>query len=322
MTPPIPSVLATSAIHPDGAALLAPHANLVTAPDNSAETLRKMAQTVDGIIVRDKLPDDIFEAAGQIRGVVRHGVGLDFIPVDAATARRVPVANLPGSNTQAVAEYCISAMFHLRRPLRMLDAAHRNAGWGTARGLTDTTFELAGSTLGIVGVGNIGGHLAKVARQAFGMNVIGVSRRPGRMPEGVEEASIEQLFARSDVIVICCALTNETRGLVDAALLARMRPDAILINVSRGPVVRTEALSDALKGKRIGGACIDVYDQHPLPAESTLFDTPNLILTPHAASLTKTTTRAMSIAAVQEMVRLLNGEPPLNLVNPAARDNA
>lgn len=318
MSEPKPTVLLTSAMHSDAVDILRQHAQLITAPDNSDDTLRQLSTAADGIIVRDKLPDDIFSFARNLKGVVRHGVGLDFIPVEAATEYGVPVANLPGSNTQAVAEYCISAMFHLRRPLKSLDDAHRKQGWGAARGMTSASSELAGSTLGIVGVGNIGRRLADIAKAAFGMKVLGVSRRSGQMPEGIEETTIEGVFEDSDAIAICCALTDETRGLVDANLLRRMKPHSILINVARGPIVRTDALIDALQAEQIGGACIDVYDKHPLATDSALFNVPNLIMTPHAASLTATTMRAMGIAAAEEMLRMLNGQKPRNLVNATA----
>ena len=115
--PDKPIVLLTNAMHPDGEAILAPHVKMIVPPDARAETLREWAKEADGIIVRAKLPDDIVDHAPRLKAMVRHGVGLDFIPVAAATARGVAVANLPGSNTNAVAEYVMSALMHLRRPL-------------------------------------------------------------------------------------------------------------------------------------------------------------------------------------------------------------
>lgn len=311
-----PTVLLTSSIHPDGEAILAPHVSTITAPDARSETLRDLVHEVDGIIVRDKLPADIFDGAPRLRGVVRHGVGLDFIPVEEATRRGIPVANLPGSNTGAVAEYCFSAMMHLRRPLGRFDARHRTDGWASARAMTDDASELGGSVLGILGVGNIGRKVAQIGRVGFGMHVLGTSRRSGNMPEGIDEVSVEDLFRRSDVVVLSCALTDATRGIVDDKKLRLMKPGAVLINVSRGPVIQSQALLEALMSGRLAGACIDVYDNQPLPADSPFFAAPNLIMTPHTASLTSTTTRAMSIGAAEEMLRCLRGETPLNLVNP------
>lgn len=317
-TQTLPLVLLTNPIHPDGEALLARHARILTAPDARPETLRQFVSEAEGVIVRAQLPDDIMDHAPKLRGIVRHGVGLDFIPVASATQRRVPVANLPGSNTQAVAEYVFSALFHLRRPLGLFDRTLRSEGWGAARKLSDTADEIGGSTIGILGVGAIGGRVAHIARHGFGMTVLGTSRHRGKAPGLVEDVAVEELFRRSDAVVLSCALTEETRGLVNAALVDVMKPEAVLINVSRGPVVQTAAVLAALREGRLAGAVLDVHDVQPLPVDSEVFDCPNLLLTPHLAALTATSGRAMSLGAVEEMIRILSGEPPLHLVNPEA----
>lgn len=319
-----PKVLLTNAIHDDAMAILAPVADTVTAEDTKPDTLRAAVRNVDGIIVRAQLPDDIMEHGPRLKGIVRHGVGLDFIPVEAATRHGVPVANLPGSNTQAVAEYVMSALFHLRRPLGRYDGAHRADGWWPARGLSDGSSEIGGTTLGIIGMGAIGSRVAAIARNGFGLTVLG-HNRSGRMPDGVTGADLPTLFARSDAVAVCCALTPETRGLVSAELMAAMPAHAVLVNISRGPVIDTAALTAALSEGRIAGAAIDVYDQHPLPADSPLFTVPNLLMTPHLAALTATSARAMGVGAAEDMVRILNGERPRSLVNPdcfASREEA
>ena len=140
--PDKPIVLLTNAMHPDGEAILAPHVKMIVPPDARPETLRQWAEDADGIIVRAKLPDDIVDHAPRLKGIVRHGVGLDFIPVAAATARGIAVANLPGSNTNAVAEYVMSALMHLRRPLYRLDKGLRSEGWNAARPAADGFTEL------------------------------------------------------------------------------------------------------------------------------------------------------------------------------------
>jgi D-3-phosphoglycerate dehydrogenase len=315
--PDKPIVLLTNAMHPDGEAILAPHVSLIVPPDARPETLRKWAGDADGIIVRAKLPDDIVDHAPRLKGIVRHGVGLDFIPVAAATARGIAVANLPGSNTNAVAEYVMSALMHLRRPLQRVDGRLRSEGWAASRAAADGLTELSGSTLGILGVGTIGRRIADIARDGFGMRLLGTSRRKGSLPAGIAEVAIEDLFARSDAIAVCCALTDETRGMVSRDLIGRMRPSAVLVNVSRGAVIETPALIDALQSQKIGGAALDVFDVQPLPSNDALFDCPNLLLTPHTAGITATSGRAMAVGSAEEMLRILHGEQPLNLVNPA-----
>ena len=315
--PDKPIVLLTNAMHPDGEAILAPHVRMIVPPDAKAETLREWAREADGIIVRAKLPDDIVDHAPRLKGMVRHGVGLDFIPFAAATARGIAVANLPGSNTNAVAEYVMSALMHLRRPLYQLDSTLRGKGWNAARTAADGFAELSTTTLGILGVGTIGRRIADIARDSFRMKVLGTSRRKGTLPRGVEEVSLEDLFSRSDAIAVCCALTDETCGMVSRGVIARMRPHAVLINVSRGAVIETPALVEALRANKIGGAALDVFDVQPLPVNDPLFDCPNLLLTPHTAGITATSGRAMAMGSAEEMLRILRGEQPLNLVNPA-----
>ncbi len=311
-----PLVLLTNPIHPDGVALLEPHARLLTAPDTDATTLRAMAAEVDGIIVRAKLPDDIVAHAPRLRGIVRHGVGLDMIPVATATARGIPVANLPGSNTGAVAEYVFAALFALRRKLDRLDAGLREEGWSVARTRAGDLEEIGGGTLGVLGTGAIGCRVAEIARHGFGLRVLGTSRSNTTHDGLIEAVDRETLFTSSDAVVIACPLTEETRGLVDAALLARMQPSAVLINVARGPIVNTTALVAALRQGVIAGAAVDVFDEQPLPPDAPLLGCPNLLLTPHAASITGTTMRRMSLGAADEMLRILRGEAPRNLVNP------
>ncbi len=314
-----PTVLATNALHPDGNALIAPHARLIVAPDTADDTLRELAREADGIIVRAKLPDDIFEHAPRLKGAVRHGVGLDFIPVEAATAKGIAVANLPGCNTRSVAEYVFGALMQLRRPLGVADAVLRGKGWNAARPLSEGFAEIGGSTLGIIGVGTIGKAIASIGDSGFGMRVIGASRSKGRMPAGVEEVELDDLFQKADAIVLSCALTAETKGLVDARRIGLMKRTAVLINVARGPVVVTQALLEALKQGAIAGAALDVHDVQPLAHDNPVFAAPNLLLTPHIAAITATSSRFMSVGSVEEMLLILRGQDPKNLANPGYR---
>ncbi|MCD6679143.1 MAG: hydroxyacid dehydrogenase [Burkholderiaceae bacterium] len=309
-----PRVLLTSAIDPAMMPLLMRHAEVIEAPDPMPATIARLIRNVDGLIVRNTLAADVFEHAKRIRAVVRHGVGLDMIPVEAATARGIAVANLPGSNTTAVVEYVLAAMFLLRRRIGAIDASLREQGWASARPLGERGSELSGATCGIVGVGAIGSRLSAAAR-ALGMQVLGLTRRPETLPLDVQAADKETLFSRSDVVVLCCPLNEQTRGLVDSAALAKMKPDALLINVSRGPVVDTAALVAALRAGRLGGAALDVHDRQPLAGDELVFDCPNLLLTPHVAGTTATSMRAMSRGAVETLLALLRGERPANVVN-------
>jgi D-3-phosphoglycerate dehydrogenase len=309
-------VLLSDAIAPAGEEALTRTVTVVRAPDSSPATLKRLAVDVDGILIRSKLPDDIFDAAPRVRGVVVHGTGTDLVPLAAATARGVMVANLPGINAQSVAEYCAMAMLMLARNILSITKTLRSDTWDNARLLGSPARELAGMTVGIVGVGEIGGRLAKIARNGFGMNVLGHQRRLDRLPAEASAASLDELLATSDFVVLACPLTPETRYLMNEDSISRMKTTAWLINVGRGPVVQETALIDALREKRIAGAMLDVYEHYRLEPGHPLFALDNVILTPHLAAVTKESRARASVAAADEMLRILRGERPRNLVNP------
>lgn len=289
--------------------------DVVVAPDIKSETLKSLISDCDGLIVRCQLPQDIFDGAKQLKAVVRHGVGLDFIPVDAATKKRIPVANLPGSNTNAVVEYCLAAIFYFRRHLDLINSQLRIQGWAKARPQADPSTEIATTTLGIIGFGAIGSKLANAAA-GLQMKTIALTPRPEVLPSGVRSATKAELFSQSDVIVVCCPLNEKTRGLVDQVSISMMKSNAILINIARGPVVDTLAIIKALKAGGIAGAAMDVHDQQPLTGEEAVFDCPNLLLTPHIASITSSSMRGMSEGSVKTILAILKGNQPDNIVNP------
>lgn len=294
---------------------LAEHVEVVVAPDVKAATLYGLIADADALIVRAKLPDDIFDYERQLKGVVRHGVGLDMIPMEEAVQKNIPVANVPGSNTSSVVEYCLNAMFHFSRNLPNLRLVPNDANWDQIRPRADETRELSGSVLGIVGVGAIGGALANVG-MALGMKVIGVSRRKESLPRGVAFVEKQELFSRADFVVLSCPLTAETVGYVDAEAIGWMKRSAVLINVSRGPVVRKTELIHALKKRRIAGAALDVHDVQPIEAGSYPLGLESIVITPHVAGITATSMERMSSGAVDEVLRLANGQPFANRINP------
>lgn len=310
-----PKVLLTNPIHPQLLPLLEAHCEVIVAPNTSPATIASLITDVEGLIVRAQLAPNVFDNAPHLRAVVRHGVGLDMIPVTAATAGGIPVANLPGSNTTAVVEYCVAAMLHFRRGLARMDNRLRTENWAAARPLADHGTELRKSVCGIVGLGAVGVQLAGVAA-ALGMQVIGLTRRPDAMPAHVEAVSKQALFEQADVVVLCCPLNEQTKGMVNAATVALMKPTAVLINVSRGPVIDIHAVLAALKSGALAGAALDVHDQQPLTGHEPLFNCPNLLITPHVAGITATSLHGMSHGAVHTMIALLRGDRPANVVNP------
>ena len=312
-------VLLTDPIDASGEELLrARGAEVVLAPDGSAATVKRLASESDGVIIRSKLPDDIFEAAPRLRAVTIHGTGTDLVPLASANARGVMVANLPGENAQSVAEYCVMAMLMLARNAAAIIAAIRTRPWDEARRLSGAAREIAGLTVGIVGVGAIGARVARICRQGFGMRVLGNQRRMDRLPADAQAADLDDLLAQSDFVVVACPLTPETRHLFNAARLGAMKSSAWLINVGRGPVVDEAALIGALREQRIAGAMLDVYEHYRIEPGHPLFDLDNVILTPHLAGSTRESRARASVRAADETLRMLAGEKPRNFVNPEA----
>ena len=309
-------VLLSDSISPAGEEALRREVEVVRAPDSDVNTLRNWARDADGVLTRSKLPDDLFDAAPRVRGVVIHGTGTDLVPVAAATAHGVMVANLPGVNAHSAAEYCAMAMLMLSRNIVAITSELRTATWDDARRLGSVARELAGMTLGIVGVGAIGSRLAKIAVHGFGMKVLGHQRRLDRLPPEARAASLEELLSGSDFVVLACPLTPQTRYLINKQSISLLKPTAWLINVGRGPVVQEEALIEALRAKRIAGAMLDVYEHYRLDPGHPLFTLDNVILTPHLAAVTQESRARASVAAADEMLRILRGDKPRNLVNP------
>jgi len=253
-----------------------------------------------------------------LRAITIHGTGIDLVPLAEATRRGVPVANLPGANAQSVAEYCVMAMLMLARNIPAITHAMRTQPWDEARKLAAPAHEIAAMTVGIVGVGEIGARVAKICRLGFGMRVLGHQRRLDRLPPQAQGAELDELIAQSDFIVVACPLTPETHHLFDAGRIAAMKPSAWLVNVGRGPVIEEEALVDALHARRIAGAMLDVYEHYRIPPGHPFFALGNVILTPHLAGSTHESRARASVRAADELLRMLAGKKPKNLVNPEA----
>lgn len=307
-------VVATSPLHPDAEALLCEHHTYVAAPDTRPETLRELVQDADGLIVRTKLPEDIFEFAPQLKACVRHGVGLDFIPVEAATAKGIPVANLLEANKQGVVEYVVGAALSLARDFRRLDRELRHDGWRAREGYAG--IELSGRVLGVVGCGRIGRSVADAMRSAFGMQVIGYDTARVSPDAGIRQVSLRELFEQADIITLHLPSTNDTQDIVGADLLGRMRDGALLINAARGDLIDERALVDGLSIGRPAAAAIDVFRAEPPEKDHPFLAIPNLLLTPHIAGGTRESGLRMSMQSVDAMLKILSGQRPDSLVNP------
>jgi D-3-phosphoglycerate dehydrogenase len=312
----IPVVYSTHQLHPRAAERLKGKADLVIATALDAATLAREGSGADIVIVRANIPPDLFDKAKHLRAAIRHGAGLDMIPLAEATQAGVIVANVPGVNAQTVADYVMFAALALARRFREIDSDLRQKGWFAGRSHAESARELRGLTMGIVGMGHLGRAISSMAQAGLGMKVIAHTRRNAGFPDGVVPVSLDQVFSDSDVVVLACPLTEETRGMVGEKQFARMKRGAYLINVARGAVLVEDALLAALRSGHLGGAALDVFPTQPLPADHPLLGFSNVLLTPHLAGITEESMERMGLGAVGEALRILSGELPVNLVNP------
>ena len=263
---------------------------------------------------RTKVTKEVLGRATRLKVVGRAGVGVDNIDVDEATARKIVVVNAPTASTVSVAELAIGHMISLLRHLPEADRSVKAGKWEKSK-LEGR--ELFGKTLGLLGSGRIGAEVAKRA-QAFGMPVIAYDPylpKAAASAVGIRLVDKDALFRDADVLSIHAALTPETRGLVGAPELAKMRPNAILVNCARGEIVDERALAEALRAKKISGAAIDVFATEP-PSGSPLLEAPNVVFTPHlGASTSEGQSRAGAIVADQ-VLKVLAGKRPEFVVNP------
>jgi D-3-phosphoglycerate dehydrogenase len=314
-----PLVVVAGRINPAGLAQLESGARVVLAPDLEPRTVIDAAREAEGILFRagPRCDETILGACPRLRVVGRHGVGLDTVDLGAATRHGVAVVHAPGSNAQAVAEHTLMLMLACVKRTIAIDRMARQGDWRARHEIGNT--ELAGKTLGIVGVGNIGRRVARFAG-AIGMRVLGYDkyvppeevRRRGAEP--VE--SLEALLPEVDVLTCHTPLTPETRHMIDGRALARLRPGAIFINTSRGPVHSEAAVFEALATGRLGAAGLDVFEQEPSPVDNPLFNLDSVVCSTHVAGVTVEANRQASLQVTAEMLRVLRGERPEALANP------
>jgi D-3-phosphoglycerate dehydrogenase / 2-oxoglutarate reductase len=262
----------------------------------------------------------VIESAPRLRVVGRFGVGVDNIDVEAATRRGILVTNVPDYCLDEVAEHVIALALSLRRRTLAFDRAVREGNWGLRTGMP--MHRLRGQTLGILGYGSIGTAVASRG-QALGMHVIAHDPKLGLRDviDGVEAVDIAALAARSDVLTLHAPLVKATRGIIDAVFLAQMKPNAVLINTARGPLVDQDALAAALHAGAIGGAGLDVFDPERLPAHHPLLSAPNVVVTPHVAFYSEESVDELRRKAAEAVATILEGREPPTVVNQAQLGN-
>jgi len=307
--------------------VLEPVADVVVEPDRvySAEELGTVLAGVDGAILTafEKLPAGVLEATQpRLRVLSKYGVGIETIDLEAATRLGIAVTNTPGANSLGVAEHTLALMLSLIRHVPRLDRLVRTGRWNDARHLIGGDIE--GSTLGMVGFGNVGQLVGRRAA-ALGMRVLAYD--PYLAADRVAAAGatkvddLDAMLAECDVVSLHMVVTPETRRMFDGARLARLKPGALLVNTARAALVDQDALVEALRSGELGGAALDVHEPEPLGPDSPLYELDNLILTPHHAGTTVRTRERTLTQAAENLVGLLNGRMPVvGQCNPAVRE--
>jgi len=275
------------------------------------EELMARAPSLEGLLslLTDRVDAELIEAAPRLRAISNYAVGVDNVDVDAAVARGIPVGNTPDVLTESTADLALALMLGIARRLAEGEAFVRAGEWRTWEPGLMLGHDLHGATVGIVGFGRIGQAVGR-RLEGFGCELVTTSRSGG--------VPLEELLERSDFVTVHCPLTPDTRGLIGAEALRRMKPTAYLVNTARGPIVDTDALTRALHSAEIAGAALDVTDPEPLPGDHPLLQAPNLLVLPHVGSATHDTRGRMADIAVDNLLAGLAGEPMPHQVTPRA----
>lgn len=274
-------------------------------------------EAVDAVISRTvELSAQAIESCPSLRVITKHGVGVGNIDVDAATARGIPVLTTPGANAQSVAELTIALMFSAARRVSWMDAEIRQGRWSRAQ----DGRQLAGSTLGLVGAGQIGQRVARAAA-ATGMRVLAFDPGLGLdapIPELTMVGSLEEMLRQANVLSLHVPLSERTRGLIGAAQLALLPAGAIVLNTARGEIVDEPALVEALHSGQLFAAGLDTTWAEPIEPGNPLLACPNVVITPHVGGSTPAALEAMALAAARNVLSYLDGAIPdaRSCVNP------
>lgn len=280
--------------------------------------LEGTSEQVDGVYTygHPLLDGPMLDRLPGVRVISNYGVGVDHINLADAAARKIPVGNTPGILDGATADMGFCLLLAAARRLVEGDKYARSAEFTRYDPGYILGREVHGSTLGIVGLGRIGKQVARRA-SAFDMTVRYHNRRRDEAAErelGVRYAAFDELLAASDFVMLCCPLSDQTRGLIGRNELAQMKPTAILVNIARGPVVEMAALTEALQQRRIYAAALDVTDPEPLPRDHPLLLLDNVIIAPHLGSATEQTRQKMAEVSVENLLLGLAGRPLLHAV--------
>ena len=315
MTTMKPKVLVTEQIHQKGWDTLKNEVEAVAWPGQDKQPLMDAVKDVQGILVRvAKLTPEVIGAAAGLKVIGKHGVGYDNIDIPAATARKVLVTNTPLANSTSVAEHALALLLAVARRIGESD---RDLAQGRMRPQKAYQgIELTGKVMGVIGLGSAGFRLARMAGAGLGMRVLGFDPYKEPWPEGIEHCTqLDPLLRQADFISIHVPLTKETKDLIGAEALGKMKPTAVLVNTARGGIVNEAAVAEAAKAGRLAGAGLDVVVDEPLKPDHSLNGVPNILLTAHVAGVTEEAMMRMAQDSAEDILRVLRGERPKFPVN-------
>jgi glyoxylate reductase len=315
-------VFASQELPGDALERVARHCELEVWPETIPVPREVLLEKLDGCaglicLLTNRVDRALLDACPELRFVSSMSVGVDHVDVPALGERRIPLGNTPGVLVDTTADLAMALLLAAARRIPEADRYVREGCWKPERPWYPDMFvgkDVAGATLGIVGLGQIGQAVARRAR-AFGMRILGWTRS-GRAVDGVESVGLEELLAASDFVSINVALAEGTRMLIDADAIARMKPGAVLVNTARGGIVDEGALAGALRDGALFAAGIDVFEREPVEMENPLLRLPNVVLAPHIGSATQQTRARMAALAADNMIAALEGKPMPHCVNP------
>lgn len=324
---PRPKVFVARQIPAVGLAMIQAECETVVWPERlppSPEKLRELIADCDGLVslLTDKVDAALLAAAPKLKVVSNFAVGTNNVDIAACTARGIPVGNTPGVLTEATADIAVTLLLAAARRLPESATDAKEGRWLTWEPLGWLGQDLVGRTLGIVGMGRIGFATAKRLHHGWGMKVLYTARtaKPEADRElGARRVELAELLAQSDYVSVHADLNPTTKGLFSTAEFQRMKPTAVFVNTSRGPLVDQVALADALRRKVIFAAGLDVTDPEPLPREHELYGVSNCVIAPHIASATVDTRNAMARMCAENLLAGAFGKALPNCVNPDVR---
>jgi D-3-phosphoglycerate dehydrogenase len=296
-------------------------AQVAQVQEGNLDDLKEQLRGADAALVGTwmKFDAELMDLSPSLKVIARTGAGVDNVDVDAATGRGILVLNTPTANSVSVAEHAVALLLAVSKRLAFLDASVRQGNFKARR--LYLPMDVEGKTLGLIGCGNIGRMVAQKCRDAFHMHAIGFDPFLKTAPRGIDLcATLRAILSRADFVSLHLPYSPETKNLISRKEISLMKPSAFLINTSRGGIIDEAALADALNADAIAGAALDVFEEEPLKPDHPLLFCKNLLLTPHAAALTRECVLRVAICAAQGIMDRLGGRRPEFVYNKEVLD--